>query len=117
MAKLSNVELNKKIGANIRQKRKALGMSLNDLAQTVNLTTGFLGLIERGHRGGSIDSLMDIINALQMDFNDLIGEPKKDSADVYKQKVTTYFNYLDDADKEMVINLCQFLKKKNNRRP
>jgi len=115
MAKLSNVELNKKIGYNIRNKRKILDMSLNDLAKAVNLTPGFLGLIERGHRGGSIDSLLDIMNALQMNFSELIGEPKKDKSDVYLQKVGTYFKYLDDSDKDMVVSLCAFLKKKNNR--
>jgi transcriptional regulator with XRE-family HTH domain len=115
MAKLSNIELNKKIGNNIRNKRKMLNMSLNDLAKAVNLTPGFLGLIERGHRGGSIDSLLDVMNALHMNFSELIGEPKKDKSDVYKQTVSTYFKYLDEADKEMVIDLCVFLKKKNNR--
>lgn len=115
MAKLSNVQLNKKIGSNIRSKRKALNMSLNDLADLVGLTPGFLGLIERGHRGGSIESLIDIMGALNMDFNELIGEGKHDKADLFKQKINTYFKYLDDHDKEMVIDLCIFLKGKNNR--
>lgn len=115
MAKLSNVQLNKKIGSNIRNKRRALNMSLNDLADLVNLTPGFLGLIERGHRGGSIESLIDIMASLNMEFDELIGEPKQDKADLFKQKINTYLKYLDDKDKEMVIDLCVFLKGKNGR--
>ena len=39
------------MGENIRRERIALGMSIDELAQLLALTPGFLGLIERGERG------------------------------------------------------------------
>jgi len=39
------------IGENIRKKRIARGISIEELATVLGITPGFLGLIERGSRG------------------------------------------------------------------
>ena len=44
-------ELRKIIGQNIRDFRCASGINILELADTLNLSSGFLGLMERGERG------------------------------------------------------------------
>jgi len=44
-------ELRRKVGARIRQLRKSKNMTIKELAQQMDITPGFLGMVERGHRG------------------------------------------------------------------
>jgi len=44
-------ELRRKIGARIRELRKSKNMTIKELAEQMGVTAGFLGMVERGHRG------------------------------------------------------------------
>ncbi|MBP7693414.1 MAG: helix-turn-helix transcriptional regulator [Anaerolineales bacterium] len=54
------------IGARLRERRKELGFSLQDLAGRTNLTASFLSLVERDRNQPSLDSLRRIADALQV---------------------------------------------------
>jgi len=54
------------VGARIRERRKALGLSLRELAERIDLTASFLSLVERGHNTPSLDSLRRIAEALEV---------------------------------------------------
>lgn len=54
------------IGAAIRARRRALGLSLRDLSQRSGLSIGFLSLVERGLSSFALTSLSNIAKALDM---------------------------------------------------
>lgn len=56
------------IGARIRERRKELGMGLQELAERTNLTASFLSLVERNLTSPSLDSLVKIAGALDVPF-------------------------------------------------
>jgi transcriptional regulator with XRE-family HTH domain len=43
--------INETIGRNIRFERKSRGMSIDELAEIIEVSPGFLGMMERGQRG------------------------------------------------------------------
>ena len=51
------VHLDKIIGRNIRAEREARGISRDELAELLDLTTSHMGLIERGERGATAVTL------------------------------------------------------------
>jgi len=51
MRQEEGAELRRKIGARIRELRKSKNMTIKELAEQMGVTAGFLGMIERGHRG------------------------------------------------------------------
>ena len=51
------------IGENIRQERMARNISLEELAAILGLTSGFVGLIERGQRGATPITLLKLSTA------------------------------------------------------
>ncbi len=55
-------------GARIRERRKELGLGLQDLAERTNLTASFLSLVERNLTSPSLDSLIKIAGALDVPF-------------------------------------------------
>jgi transcriptional regulator with XRE-family HTH domain len=52
------------LGAEIRAMRRALNMTLSDLAQAASLSIGFLSLVERGQKRPSLDALQRLSKAL-----------------------------------------------------
>ena len=59
------------LGSNIRNYRINLGISQEKLAETVNMATNYLGLIENGKKFPSADMVERIAVALGKDSTDL----------------------------------------------
>lgn len=60
----SDMELLEIFGANVRARRKDLGLSQEQLADIVGLHRTYIGGIERGERNISIMNLIKLANAL-----------------------------------------------------
>ena len=61
------------IGKNIRDARKHLNMSREELAEKSGLSAKFIGNIERGEKAVSLDSFICIANALGASADALLG--------------------------------------------
>ncbi|MDL2311186.1 XRE family transcriptional regulator, partial [Peptostreptococcaceae bacterium OttesenSCG-928-C18] len=66
------------IGDKIKNKRMALGLTQEELAERADLTKGFISQIERDLTSPSVDSLFDILEALGTNMSDFFKEEKKE---------------------------------------
>ena len=69
MAKITK----KQIGHNIRTRRKKLGLSIEQLSEAIDISVGFLGLVERGDRGLSLNNLFKVSSILGCSIDELSG--------------------------------------------
>lgn len=53
------------LGQNVRALRKKQGLSQEQLAERCDISTSFMGLIERGDRKMSLETLMTLVDALE----------------------------------------------------
>jgi transcriptional regulator with XRE-family HTH domain len=76
---MGNVEL-KKLGTRIREKRKTMGWTQEDLASSAHIDRSYIGGVERGERNLTFSVLCQICSALLCDVAeltvDLPGSPK-----------------------------------------
>lgn len=72
MAENEQGKIWKRIGSNIRCKRKKLDLTIEEFSDFVDISSGFVGLIERGERGTSILNLIKIAEFLEITLDDLI---------------------------------------------
>lgn len=63
------------VGAIIRLRREARGISLRGFARQSNLSPAHLSKIERGHASPSLETLTRIVNELDLHDADLFGRP------------------------------------------
>jgi len=68
------MEINKKIGENIRVFRKKLGLQANKLAEQLSISASYLNLIESGKRNIDADLLLKICQELRIELSDLKNE-------------------------------------------
>lgn len=61
-----------KVGSNIKKLRKEKGITLQELSNKTNLSTGFLSQLERDINSPTIINLQKICNALNINMTDLL---------------------------------------------
>ncbi|NBN77487.1 cupin domain-containing protein [Microvirga tunisiensis] len=77
-------------GKAIRKRRKALGKTLEAVAQETQLTIGFLSQVERGVSSPSLSSFMRIAAALQTTMEELLSLPEPFSVFSPREGRSTY---------------------------
>lgn len=78
------------LGSAIRHRRKALGLTLDEVARAAELTTGFISQIERGISAPSLSSLMAVAAALNTSIEQLVQVREEFSEHVPKDRRQTY---------------------------
>jgi transcriptional regulator with XRE-family HTH domain len=73
------------IGARIRVRRRELRLTLQQLAKSTGLSTGFLSLVERGQTSPSLSSLTNIANAIDLPLGTLIDAPEPPHPDSHQE--------------------------------
>lgn len=62
----------KGIGLKVLQKRQELGLSQEKLAELAGLHRTYIGFVERGERNLSVQTLVRLAGALQIELKDLL---------------------------------------------
>ena len=62
------------LGTRIRARRKALGLTLTEVAERAGLSQQYVSNLEKGHRNPSLAALRSIATALRQTMTDLIGQ-------------------------------------------
>jgi DNA-binding XRE family transcriptional regulator len=71
MLRLSEEALREQLGSVIRERRKALGLTLAEMAKRTNVSLGYLSQIELGKNSASIETLYRIALGLRVRVADL----------------------------------------------
>lgn len=114
MNKTLEDETLKRIGINIKIARVLKGFTQEQVAEQLNKSTNFISLIERGKTGIGIKTIIDICNILDIEPNSIFnGLIKYDNQD--DKIIIDGISSLSDEDKEILINLMEYIKKKSSK--
>lgn len=101
------------LGKRVRARRTELNWTQEYLAREIGVSTSFIGHIERGTRKASIDTLVQLANAMQVSTDELLkGSLKRDVSEdfwpvhnlrpsqraVMKQIVSTVYENISNWD-------------------
>lgn len=110
--------LKRLIGDNIRRERISRNMTVDELAELLELTPGFVGLIERGRRGATVHNLYKLSEIFGIDIDRFTMSKSKPSLKVAEKnpaktkrtKITSLIYQLDEAELEYIIAMIKNLK-------
>jgi len=99
------------IGANIKAKRRALGLNQEDLAQKLGLTQANISRIEASVKGPSAETLLAIAEALACDVRELMGvKDNPQSPQALDEDARTFVLNVMKGDPQLGIHLRSFAK-------
>ena len=81
----------KKLGDRIRQERRRLGLTQSKLAEDIDISDTYMGQIERGERSLTLDTLIRLVNRLDVTIDFLLSD------------------YVIDADENIINQLKQII--------
>lgn len=102
------------IGARIRNERENLGLSRENFAEIVELSSFYIGQIERDERNMSLDSLVKICDTLNVSIDYILrGKAKYLEGNTISETIDIYTSKeIDDETKE-ILNLLSRVTKEN----
>jgi transcriptional regulator with XRE-family HTH domain len=69
---MPKLEVRKKFGEAVRQRRLALGLSQEELAERAGLHRTYVGSVERGERNVSLENIVRLAAALKLNASQLL---------------------------------------------
>jgi DNA-binding transcriptional regulator YiaG len=103
-----------KMGCAIRNRRKALGLSLKDLALRAQTTQGAVSHIERGIRKPSAEMLARLASGLDCSVDDLLtGVVVEVKEGRYVSRILNDIKTLPPSVQKQVADYCRFLRYQN----
>ncbi len=97
------------MGNRIREERAKKNLSIEQLAELVDVSPSFLGLVERGDRALGLEKLLRMAAYFEITVDYLINE--KHDSDIFRlEDLKALIDNLDDKDYQFVINSVRYLK-------
>ena len=97
------------LGRRIHQERKKLNLTQEKLAEEVNISTAYVGQIERGERSLTLDKLIDISNRLGVTVDYLLMDSYNESDDKLSEIWLQLMNGRTEEEKNLAINFIKLL--------
>jgi transcriptional regulator with XRE-family HTH domain len=104
-----------RLGARIRARREALGWSQAKLAEVVELTPNYIGILERGEALPTVQTLLILGGALDASPTDLLGAQA--TTDDWLDRVVALAAAIPTTQRPLVLGLLQAVVNASPRQP
>ena len=99
------------IGNRIKNARKHRGLSQFDLADKIDKSPVYISYIETGIRSMSLDTFVDIANALQMTADELLQDNLENNIRVSNHEIASLLSDCTDYEKRVICETAKAVKK------
>lgn len=97
----------KKLGDRIREERSKLKLSQSQLAEEIDISDSYMGYIERGERGLSLDTLIKLSNRFGVSVDYLLQDSVETSDDAYVEQFKLLIDKKSSSQKQMAIEVLK----------
>jgi len=101
--------MKEQLGKRIREERLKLNLTQEALAESINLTTAYVGQIERGERNLTLENLIKVSNRLGVTVDYLLADSLAAENDSYLIQLAKLLNGRTLGEKEMVLAVARTL--------
>lgn len=97
------------IGKNIRQCRLERRLSQEQLAEQVNVSANYIGMIERGEKTPSLETFLAVANALEVNADRLLWEVLKVGYQEKSNQLSQQLSALSSKDRKRILAVVDTL--------
>lgn len=95
------------LGRRIREERQKLNITQETLAEAVDLTTAFIGQVERGERALTLENLVKVANRLGVSVDYLLADSLTSQHDATLIQLSKLLTGRTLAEKEMAVDVVK----------
>lgn len=97
------------LGKRIREERLRLHLTQEELAEDVNISSAYLGQVERGERHITLDKLIPLSRRLGVSVDFLLSDYIQPSDDVYLSLLRQLLDGRTEQEKALAVNMIKLL--------
>lgn len=99
-----------KIGQNIRKFRKMNGLSQEQLAEKINISTTHMSHIETGNTKLSLPVFVDLATVLGVSTDELLGTNDKTNKEVCADQILSILNHCSEQEMKVITDVAKSAK-------
>lgn len=99
------------LGNRIRSERKKLNLTQEQLAELINVSTTYVGLVERGERSITLSKLIQVANSLGVSVDYLLTDSVSANASSQEKLLLQLFASANDEEKNMILEMAKLIIK------
>ena len=99
------------IGQNIRPYRTRKKLRQEDLAELTDLSVTYIGMVERGEKIPSLETFINILNALEVSADVVLADVLKTGYEVKSSLIAEKISTLAPAERDKVLDVVNTLIK------
>ncbi len=97
------------IGKNVRKYRKQQGLTQEQLAEMSNLSTNYLGAIERGEKTLTLKTLVSIVDALDITADLLLCDSIKNGYQIKSSMIAEKLEKLSFSERNKILKMIDIM--------
>lgn len=98
------------IGNRIKAARKAKGLSQSELSELIDKSVGYMSYIETGSKKPSLETLIQIANALDVTIDELLSDNLVAASPVSNTQINQLLSDCSAFEKRVILLLVQSIK-------
>lgn len=95
------------LGKRIREERLKLNLTQEKLAEDIDISTAYMGLVERGARSLALDTLVRLANRLGVTVDYLLSDSVQIKDQAVFNELTQLLHNRNTDDKRMILDLVK----------
>lgn len=106
----------KLLGKRIREERTRIGLTQEQMAERINVSTTYIGFVERGERSVTLEKLIQLAECFHVPIDTLLHEIPDDGPEAKENQLQTLWNRASNDDKDLILSIAEVIvaKSQNN---
>lgn len=97
------------LGKRIREERKKSNLTQEQLAELINVSTTYVGFIERGERSITLDKLVNIATALGISVDYLLRDSVTVNSSAQEKLLLKLFSSANSQQKDFILEMIKLI--------
>lgn len=97
------------LGKRIREERTKLNLTQEQLAELVNVSTTYIGFVERGERSLTLSKLIKVANALGVSVDYLLADSILTETSSQEKLLLQIFASASDENKALILEMAKLI--------
>ena len=109
-----NGMIDKRIGKRIKEQREALGLTQEQFAEKIGVTTNYISTVERGASFPRCEKLILLLNGLETSADAIFCDVLDHSSEYRTSYLSAQLEKLADDDKKRILEMVELMVKQAN---
>lgn len=104
----------KLLGRRIREERLRIGLTQEQIAEKINVSTTYIGFIERGERSVTLEKLVLLAECFQLPIDALLHDAPTQEPAARERQMKILWNKASDEEQDTILSIVKVIVNKTN---